>query len=525
MAYLSTRLIVGIAALSVGLAPVAADASGPSTNPTLSTSWGVALGIYDAGHPIAQSSPVEVTGPNGVTAVVVGDRAGNLYELGLSNGNPVAGSSPVIYHSSIPIDSTPSSWRLTGTSSTIFVGLGNRAVACRASDGTLGGYLALSAGGQKKWLQRANNPAAVTSCPHPGVMAGLTLGRLDGSLDVLGSSLSQSEMAFHASSGTSVKGWNPWFQADSSESTAALATLGVGKTAKTYVIEGGDSTAGSGYGRSYQDGGHIRVISAAGNKGVEGSGGQVCSFDTARNGGQIVQSSPAVGPFLAGGQEGIASGVGYYGRPGPQGPYNGAANVVYVLNMKCQVQWSQRTDFETSSPIVADVTGTGHMAVVIGTQNVSKGGSVSGGSVYAFDAATGHVLWHVATGAVLGSPVAADLTGTGHADIVVATTDTARGGLQIIDGISGQVVTRATGFSAQNAPLISADANGRIGITAAGYNTGSWGSACKTANGRCFAGVIYHYQVLGSSSLWLSNKATSWLQFHHDQALTGNTQT
>ena len=167
MAYLSTRLIIGIAALSVGLAPVAADASGPSANPTLSTSWGVALGIYDAGHPIAQSSPVEVTGPNGVTAVVVGDRAGNLYELGLSNGNPVAGSSPVIYHSSIPIDSTPSSWRLTGTSSTIFVGLGNRAVACRASDGTLGGYLALSAGGQKKMASASEQPRGSDVLPAP----------------------------------------------------------------------------------------------------------------------------------------------------------------------------------------------------------------------------------------------------------------------------------------------------------------------------------------------------------------------
>ena len=517
-------LCAGVAIVGIAAVPMRALASSPSHGlGAISTSWGVSLGIYDAGHPIAQSSPVEVTAPSGSPSVVVGDRAGNLYEMDLASGSPTVGSTPVIFHSSVPIDSTASSWRLNGAMSTIFVGLGNRAVACRAKDGTLGGYLAVGANGQVKWMRLANNPAAVTFCPHPSVMAGLTLGKLDGSLDVLGSSLGQSEMAFHAGTGTSVKGWNPWFQADSSESTAALATVGTGATAKTYVIEGGDSTAGTGYGRTYQDGGHIRVIAAAGNKGVAGSGGQVCSFDTARNGGQIVQSSPAVGPIFANGTLGIVSGVGYYPNRGPQGPYDGPSNMVYALSMNCKLMWSQSTDFETSSPILADVTGTGHLAVIVGTQDVSMHGDVAGGSVYAFDAATGHLLWKVATGAVMGSPVAADLTGSGYADIVIGSTDTARGGMQIIDGRTGLVVAHTSGFSSQNSPLITADPNGRIGITMAGYNTGTWGAACNTANGRCFAGVVYHYEIAGSSKAWLGSQATSWLQFHHDQALTGNT--
>ena len=518
------HVALSLGALSIVLAPAVASSGTPHPGIALTTAWGVALGVYDAGHPIAQSSPVKVTGPANTASVVVGDRAGNLYELGLSNGNPVVGSSPVIFRSSMPIDSTPSSWPLVGGISTIFVGLGNRAVSCAASDGTLGGYLAISASGRQLWLKRANNPVAVRSCRHPSVMAGLTLGRLDGSLDVIASSLGQSEMAFHASNGTGVTGWNPWFQADSSESTAALATVGVGAAAKTYVIEGGDSTAGVGYGRNYQDGGHIRVIAASGNKGIAGSGGQVCSYNTNHNGGQIVQSSPAVGPFLANGQEGIVSGVGYYSGTGPQGPYRGASNVVYALNMKCQVQWSRITDFETSSPILADITGSGRLAVVIGTQDVSMHGNVSGGSLYAFDAATGHLLWKTVTGAIMGSPVAADLTGAGHADIVVGTTDTTRGGMQIIDGITGQVIAHDTKLSAQNAPLITADPNGRIGITMAGYNTGTWGSACGPTTNRCIAGVIYHYVIPGSSSAWLSEPLASWPQFHHDPALSGNSQ-
>jgi hypothetical protein len=349
-------------------------------------------------------------------------------------------------------------------------------------------------------------------------MAGVTLAKINGTLDAFGSSLGEVEMGFHASSGSAVKGWNPWFQADSSESTAAVVYSG---TSATDLVEGGDSTAGIGFGRRYQDGGHIRVIATSGNGGVMGSGGQVCSYDTASNGGQIVQSSPAVGAFLANGQVGIASGIGYYPGTGPQGPYRGASNEVLALNLACKVQWKATTDYETSSPILADVTGTGRLAVVVGTQDVSIHGQPSHGSLYAFDAQTGQLLWHVATGAIMGSPVAADLTGSGYDDLVVATTSPTGGGLQIIDGRTGAVVARKTGFSGQNSPLITADPNGRIGITVAGYNTGTWGSACSNSSGRCFAGVIYHYEIAGSSTTWLHD-AVSWPQFHHDQALSGN---
>jgi hypothetical protein len=96
--------------------------------------------------------------------------------------------------------------------------------------------------------------------------------------------------------------------------------------------------------------------------------------------------------------------------------------------------------------------------------------------------------------------------------------------MQIIDGITGQVIAHDTKLSAQNAPLITADPNGRIGITMAGYNTGTWGSACGPTTNRCIAGVIYHYVIPGSSSAWLSEPLASWPQFHHDPALSGNSQ-
>ena len=67
-------------------------------------------------------------------------------------------------------------------------------------------------------------------------------------------------------------------------------------------MEGGDSSAGLAYGITYTPGGHLRVLGPGGNL--------ICDHDT----NQTVDSSPAVGNFLAGGQVGIAFGTGtYYG--------------------------------------------------------------------------------------------------------------------------------------------------------------------------------------------------------------------
>ena len=47
--------------------------------------------LPDAGAPIGQSSPSEATLDGGGPAVVVGDRAGNVWAFHLSNGSGVAG--------------------------------------------------------------------------------------------------------------------------------------------------------------------------------------------------------------------------------------------------------------------------------------------------------------------------------------------------------------------------------------------------------------------------------------------------
>ena len=87
------------------------------------------------------------------------------------------------------------------------------------------------------------------------------------------------------------------------------------------MIQGGDSSAGIAYGQTYTNGGHLRVLGPGGNL--------ICSHDT----NQTVDSSPAVGNFLAGGQVGIAFGTGSF--------YAGASdsNTLFGSDAHCNIAW------------------------------------------------------------------------------------------------------------------------------------------------------------------------------------------
>ncbi len=123
-------------------------------------------------------------------------------------------------------------------------------------------------------------------------------------------------------------------------------------------------------------------------------------------------------------------------------------------------------------------------------------------------------------GAVLGSVTTADLNGSGAQDVIVPTDH----GLYILDGPtglpvaavddgtnSGGVVPSGATYGFQNAPLVTADANGSIGITVAGY-FGIGGNEVQ--------GIVQHFEVAGSSS-GLADAAGGWPQFHHDASLSG----
>ncbi len=481
-------MVAGAAALimttALQAAPVAqatqvAHAAGFAANLKWSTT------LNDAKNPVALSSP-NVANLDGQPAVVVGDRAGWVYADHLSNGSPVAGWP---YFAGAPVDSSPSVAPISpnGTDS-VFIGSGN------ASDPTGGGYQAITNNGHDQWFVQEDNPGT-DGTPHSGVAASLTVASYAGGYGVEAGSLGQNTDALGAGNGAMLGGF-PWFQGDSVFSTAAVADLYADDNNE--IISGGDSSAGLAYNQTYNNGGHIRILSSAGNAGQPApNDGLICQYNTNQN---IDRSSPAVGQFLAGGAVGIAIGDGSY--------YGGASdsNRVFAINTGCGLAWSDQLNGTTAdSPALADVQGNGQLDVVEGTQ---------ASTIYVLNGTNGATVWSAATsGQVIGSPVTADLTGGGYQDVIVPTTD----GIDIFDGRSGaEVATLATNYAFQSSPLVTDDPDGHIGITGAGY-VDVGGSA---------TGFIGHWEIDNTSGSGSSvYEQGAWPQFHHDPQLTGDAGT
>jgi hypothetical protein len=458
----ATAVVVG----SSGLASPAAAAESPRVAVATSLSWQQVL--PDAGNPIAESSPSVATLDGGGPAVVVGDRAGNVWAYHLSGGTPVPGWPA--HTGGAPVDSTPSALPNGGGTDDIYVGGGN------AGNPTVGGYYGFSNTGGQLWYHSAQDGNG-----SHGVQASLAAGSLGGVNAVVAPSLGQNEYAFNAATGAPLPGW-PFFTADSGFSTPAIADLyGNGQNE---IIEGGDSSPGLAYGVTYTAGGHLRILGSGGNL--------VCDHDF----NQTVDSSPAVGNFLANGAVGIAVGTGTF--------YGGASdsNMLFGMNPQCNVVWGANLGASTtSSPAIGDIEGNGTTQVIEGTD------TGSGGQVWAINGANGSAIpgWPQPTsGPVIGSVVTADLTGLGYNDVLAPTT----GGLDIFDGRSAQLVAvlGANQVAMQNSPLVTNDPNGSIGITIAGYNVNN-------------QGIIQHYEVGGSTGHSLGVR--SWPMFHQNQRLSG----
>ncbi|MGD0746967.1 MAG: PQQ-binding-like beta-propeller repeat protein [Acidimicrobiales bacterium] len=491
--FIRPGLVAAIGTLAAAL-PVAALALPPTTSAgaVAAPHFGVTQiwqqTLDDPNNEIALSSP-NVADLDGQPSVVVGDRGGHVYAYHLSNGSGVAGWP---YDTGAPVDSSPSVAPIDANGlDSVYVGTGN--VTTPGS----GGYQAIAPNGGDQWFVQEDNPAGDPT-PHSAVSASLTVGGYAGGYGVEAGSLGQNADALAAANGSMLAGF-PWFTADSVFSTAALADLYADGNSE--IVSGGDSSAGVAYGQTYTDGGHIRILSSAGNAGsANPAGGLICQYDTTQN---IDRSSPAVGQFLSGGAVGIAVGDGSY--------YQGASDSdkVFAINTGCGLAWSDTLDGITAdSPALADVEGNGQLAVVEGAQTGS-----SSGTIYALNGSNGAILWSDPTsGAVLGSPVTADLTGGGYQDVLVPTT----AGIDVFDGRSGaQVATIGAGYSFQNSPLVTDDPDGSIGITGAGYQS----------DGGTLVSVITHWEVGGGGSGSSVDEAGAWPQFHHDPQLTGDAGT
>jgi hypothetical protein len=467
---ISGVLIPGIPLLVIPLSGTAA------AQPALSRSsfvlrWTAGPFTQDIGNPIAESSPTVADLDTEGLSVVVGDRSGYLYAFNMADGSPVPGW-PV--STGAPVDSTPSVAALGGTAlDSVFVGLGN------AQHPDAGGYAAYGPSGQLLWRTPVTNPASDIH-PAAGVQASLTVANLQGAPDVFAGSLGQESFALAASSGTVLPGW-PFFTADSVFSTAAAGDLY--GTGQQELVMGGASSAGSALGVSYSSGGHVRVLNAEGQ--------QLRDYDTS----QEVDSSPAIGDFLAGGAPGIVVGTGSF--------YSGASDTDTVKAFTPslgQPVWSETLDGLTnSSPALANVEGGNLLDVVEGTDTGTSG------SVWVLNGANGSTVWHQpVVGRVIGSVVAADLSGQGYQDLLVPTVH----GVEVLDGRTGAeiaVLGNLLGF--QNSPLVTDDPNGTVGITIAGYNGAN-------------QGIIQHYEIPGSNGATAVGPG-AWPMFHHDPQLSG----
>jgi PQQ-like domain len=466
-----------VLAVTLGGSLVAVSAGGASaaaplvlTPSSFTLTWSAGP-LPDALNPIAEGSPMVASLDSAGPSVVVGDRSGDLYAFHLADGTAVAGW-PV--DTGAPIDSTPSVQPTSTGRDQIFVGTGN------AFQPNAGGYRAYSSSGTQVWQQRAVDPPA-DFAPAAGVEASLTVAPMQGGIGVYAGTLGQESEALSAANGRPLTGW-PFFTADSTFSTAAAADLY--GTGQTDLVAGGASTAGAALGQIYPQGGHLRILNS--------EGGLICHYDT----NQEIDSSPAVGAFLSGGATGIVTGTGQY--------WAGASdtNTVQAFDTHCNRVWSTRLDgVTTSSPALAAVEGNGRPQVVEGTD------TGSGGSVWVLDAATGQPIWHQAvTGRVIGSVVTADLTDGGYQDLIVPTTF----GTDVLDGRTGALITQLSDGGFQNAPLVTDDPNGTVGITIAGYNGNN-------------QGIVDHYEIPGSNGA-AAVGAGSWPMFHHDPRLSGVSQ-
>ncbi len=408
-------------------APMTTTSTGPATTTTatlgalnFTLAWSSGS-LNDLGGPIAESSPMLATLDNQGPAVVVGDRTGYLYAYHLPDGSPAA-AWPV-YDGGAPIDSTPSVAVLNGDNlDSVFVGAGN------AQSPTTGGYEAYGPGGSQLWHTTVQNPPTDNK-PAGGVQASLTVGDLEGGTDVFAGSLGQEAYALTATSGSMPAGW-PFFSADSVFSTGAVGDL-YGSGQQELVV-GGASTQGVAYGLHYQNGGHVRVLDAQGQL--------IYDYDT----NQEVDSSPAVGPFLAGGATGIVVGTGYY--------YAGASDTDKVLAFDARLvpAWSETLDGCTeSSPALVGING--QLDVVEGTDHgPANCGGTNAGSVWVLDGRDGAPLCHTPVASrVIGSVVAADLTGDGQPDLLVPTIH----GVEVLTDTCQEVTVLGPTLGSRTLPL------------------------------------------------------------------------
>ena len=473
------RLRVGAAALAVALtATVLVAGAGAVGDAGLPPGLLAPILVWQHRLPgvvFRESSPVDAR--LDTRAVVVGAHNGQVYAYDLASGATEPGWPAKTSH---PINSSPAAADIDGTRhDVIFVGSGY------ADRGPCsgGGMYAFNANGRIRWHINESDPTCPSLAFHSSPVVGDITG--NGTPDVTVGALGLRAFSFAASTGQLNPGW-PYLTDDTVFSTPALADVqGVGVPS---VVMGGDSSPG---GVINHRGGLLRVI--------RGDGRTVWQQFT----DEMVRSSPAIGDLDGNGTPTIVYGTGNYWSGQPGGSKD--ATKLFATTLQGRVRWSRDLGGITmGSPALADITGSGHPAVIIGTA-----AGPAGGEVWAMDA-NGNPLPHWAGhpsggGVVIGGITTVDLNGDGAQDLLVPTGR----GVFAYDGVTGGLLFTLgldqVGF--QNSPLVTDDGGGAIGVTVAG----------TSADG---VGYVQHWRISSLAGARLGG--LGWPEFHHDARHTGN---
>ena len=231
--------------------------------------------------------------------------------------------------------------------------------------------------------------------------ASLTVGSYAGGYGVEAGSLGQNTYALAASTGAMLGGF-PWFSADSVFSTAAVADLYA--DGNNELISGGDSTAGVAYGQTYANGGHIRILSSAGNAGTGNPGRRA----------RLPVQHDAEHRQLVAGRGPVPRRRRCRHRRRRRELLRRRVRFEQGLRHQHRLRAGLERDAQRAtadSPALADVEGNGQLDVVEGTE---------AGTIYVLNGTNGATIWSAATsGQIIGSPVTADLTGDGYQDVIV----------------------------------------------------------------------------------------------------------
>lgn len=473
-------LTAAVLALSpaVAVTPAGAAAAAPLAPPAVRHQLDWATAVVDRAN-ISMSSPVIVPRPR--PFVVVADEGGNVRAFHVDDGSPVPGWGSV----DAGYDMLRAPLSTDGTNVYLPV----------AQDGQ-DSYPSFKKFGPDGRLLWNSNPG-ISDASSLFLLAGMSLAQVDGRWTAIGAS--SGHWYYRIDAATGAKQWG-FRNADSTMATPAVADLlGVGQP---QVVTSNDKSPET---PADKAGGHLRILTMGGR--------QVCSADQPVEGLTYAESgynnsSPA-----------IAEVAGHplivFGSTGPvqSGP---GGNQIVGYDATCKLRWASAplAGRAEPSPTFADVVGDATPEVLTMVEVVAGGSRYP--RVYVLDARTGATLRDSGTSlsgfgaghiryTQASSIVTADANGDGVQDLFVPASK-----LIVLDGASGQLIGQLDlgGATTQNTPVLSAEPDGSLRVTLAGY---------AGNNGRGQPGAVVRSWLLPDGELG----QRGWPRFGHDSQLTG----